>query len=179
MRKCKTCDDELIVGENITEAVWKMNSYRCKSCQREYDKVYYQKNKVRIKEYKKENEEIRKEYGKLWREENPEYSNEYVRNRYKNDVDYKLIHTIRSRISTALKSNKTQRTIEYLGCSIPEYKLYLESKFDDNMTWDNHGSYWEIDHIHPLSKGGSFHYTNTQPLTWGENRRKGSKWDPQ
>ena len=44
------------------------------------------------------------------------------------------------------------------------------------MNWDNYGSYWEIDHIKPLSKGGSFHYTNTQPLTVKENRRKGAKY---
>jgi 5-methylcytosine-specific restriction endonuclease McrA len=43
------------------------------------------------------------------------------------------------------------------------------------MNWDNYGVDWEVDHIHPLSKGGSFHYTNTQPLTIEENRSKGDK----
>ncbi len=33
----------------------------------------------------------------------------------------------------------------------------------------------EIDHIHPLSKEGSFHYTNTQPLTVKDNRIKSNK----
>ena len=40
------------------------------------------------------------------------------------------------------------------------------------MNWDNYGKMWEIDHIFPLSRGGSFHYTNTQPLTILENRTK-------
>ena len=58
-----------------------------------------------------------------------------------------------------------------------EYKIYLEKRFDQHMTWDNYGKdgYWEIDHTHPLSKGGSFHYTNTQPLSIIENREKGDK----
>ena len=43
------------------------------------------------------------------------------------------------------------------------------------MNWGNYGTYWEIDHTFPLSKGGSFHYTNTQPLTIEENRSKGNK----
>ena len=43
------------------------------------------------------------------------------------------------------------------------------------MNWDNYGEYWEIDHIYPLSKGGSFHYINTQPLTVLENQIKSNK----
>jgi len=45
------------------------------------------------------------------------------------------------------------------------------------MSWDNYGrdEYWEIDHIIPISKGGSFHYTNTQPLSIEENQKKGNK----
>ena len=43
------------------------------------------------------------------------------------------------------------------------------------MTWDNYGSYWEIDHLKPLSKNGSFDYTNTRPLSVTENRKKYNK----
>ena len=43
------------------------------------------------------------------------------------------------------------------------------------MNWNNYGTYWEIDHIYPISKGGSFHYINTQPLTVLENQVKSNK----
>jgi 5-methylcytosine-specific restriction endonuclease McrA len=45
------------------------------------------------------------------------------------------------------------------------------------MSWDNYGrdGYWEIYHIMPISKGGSFHYTNTQPLSITENQKKGNR----
>jgi 5-methylcytosine-specific restriction endonuclease McrA len=43
------------------------------------------------------------------------------------------------------------------------------------MNWDNYGTHWEIDHTIPLSKNGSFHYTNTTPMTISENRSKGNR----
>jgi 5-methylcytosine-specific restriction endonuclease McrA len=43
------------------------------------------------------------------------------------------------------------------------------------MNWDNYGKIWEVDHIYPTSKGGSFHYMNTQPLLISENRKKSNK----
>jgi hypothetical protein len=72
-----------------------------------------------------------------------------------------------------------------LGCTIPELKFYLESKFQPEMTWDN-WSYegWHIDHIIPLdsfdlSNKEEFlkacHYTNLQPLWAEENFKKNNK----
>lgn len=38
-------------------------------------------------------------------------------------------------------------------------------------TSKSHG--WEIDHITPVSKGGTDALSNLQPLQWNNNRRKG------
>ena len=80
---------------------------------------------------------------------------------------------MRSRILQILKNKKTNKSIDFLGCSSKEFKLYLEKQFLPEMTWENHGFVWEIDHIKPISSFDlsikdsiftAFHYTNTQPL---------------
>jgi 5-methylcytosine-specific restriction endonuclease McrA len=89
--------------------------------------------------------------------------------------EVKLKEALRARIYNSLKDEKDRSTDEYLGCSIQTYKQHLENQFTLEMSWNNWGTYWEIDHIIPLSKEGSFHYTNTQPLLVTENRRKSNK----
>ena len=95
-----------------------------------------------------------------------------------------LIAAVRSRIHSALKQQKNKHSIEYLGCSWEFYKKYMEERFEEGMTWENHGE-WHIDHIVPIKYGEDttieeigkrFHYTNTQPLWAGENLSKGNRY---
>jgi hypothetical protein len=91
------------------------------------------------------------------------------------DPNTKLKEALRARIYNNMRNNKNNTSLEYLGCSIDEYKIHLQNQFTPEMNWENWGSYWEIDHIVPLSKGGTFHFSNTQPLTITENRKKSNK----
>jgi 5-methylcytosine-specific restriction endonuclease McrA len=113
---------------------------------------------------------------KAWKltEESRIRDNNYRKKRYKEDPIYRLKVQLINRVNQYLKKGNNDSTIDFLGCSVSEYKEYLENQFTENMTWSNQGSYWEIDHTIPLSKGGSFHYTNTTPMTVTENRKKGN-----
>lgn len=94
-----------------------------------------------------------------------------------------LAKKVRNRTWSALKSKKSKASIEYLGCSIDEFKKHIEKQFKDGMTWKNHGK-WHIDHITPLKYGNPsigdvmkrLHYTNTQPLWASENISKGNRF---
>ena len=133
-------------------------------------------NKERAKEKYLENYDKNREANiaraTKWNKENRERFNENQRNNRD-----KILNSIRVRINRCLKDKKNGRAISYLGCNIQEYIVYLERQFDDKMNWANYGIYWEIDHIKPLSKGGSFNYMNTQPLSITENRKKSNKWE--
>jgi hypothetical protein len=104
--------------------------------------------------------------------------------RYDNDINYQISNKIRSGITKAIKYNfKKGIAVNLLGCSIVQYKNYLESKFTPDMNWDNYKTVWEIDHIIEICTfnltieeniNKCFHYTNTQPLYKIENRRRKS-----
>ena len=76
---------------------------------------------------------------------------------------------------------KKSKTYEILKISYDEFILYIESKFQDGMSWDNYGK-WHLDHIIPLSIAESEiellklnHYTNFQPLWAADNIKKSNK----
>jgi hypothetical protein len=184
-------------------------THKCKSCSRktsreynkregnfdkkEYNKRYREKHRDKLNEYSKnwryENVDKMKEQRKLYYQENKEdivkKNYEYCKNRKKSDSLYKLSIGIRSLILISFKNQfttKSKKTIEILGCSFEEFKLHLESQFDDKMNWKNQGTYWHMDHIIPISSAETEedvyrlnHYTNFQPLYWEDNLRKSNK----
>ncbi len=113
-----------------------------------------------------------------------------VMERLRTDIQYKIAFTMRSRVRRALKgSRKSASTLVLLGCTVNQLKDYLAAKFKRCMTWDNYGTYWDIDHKFPCSRFNltleseqriCFHFTNLQPLRKRDNLAKGSKiTDPQ
>ena len=152
-------------------------------------KSYYKSNprKEYFNTYRKENKEYFNNYCHNHYHSNKELYREWNREKYSTDIGFKLKHITSARIHEALKTYQTlkkDRTLEYLGCSIGDYYNYLESKFDDKMSWDNQGDYWHIDHIKPIASFDlnneeelykCFNYTNTQPMEALENRIKSDK----
>jgi hypothetical protein len=183
----------------------------CKDCRRQYHILYYNKNKQLIidnaKEYYISNKEKKKHYSRLYYKLNKERVAEtnklyrkstynyrrfkinetrrvYEKKRREDDYLFRLKDNIRRRINNSLNnSNKKRKSLDYLGCDIEYYKLYLENKFEKQMSWNNYGE-WQIDHIIPLSSAKTedeliklFHYTNTQPLWKKDNLIKRARYD--
>ena len=100
----------------------------------------------------------------------------------------KVSNAVRCRMWSSLKRGlKANRHWEDLaGYTIDQLQKHLEKQFDENMSWENYGSYWHVDHIVPIS---AFNFTspddvdfrrcwalkNLRPLEAVENMRKHSK----
>lgn len=135
---------------------------------------YYQKNKDKIRARAKQ-----------YFQEHKQERNQYTKNKYKTDINYKLSELLRNRVRKAIKSYKRPgSSVKDLGCTIQQLKEHLELQFKPGMTWDNHGQ-WHIDHIKPLSLFDlsdpeqfmeACHYSNLQPLWAKDNLSKGNTY---
>ena len=192
MKQCKKCNKEKPFSDFCNRKGESDGKHRyCKLCLNTDFKTYYEssgrKDSTYYKDYRIKNKDYFNQYCTNHYHTNKDLYREWNKNKYHTDIGFRIKHVTSSRISEALKlynTLKNDRTIEYLGCSIKDYTLYLEQQFDDNMTWDNYGSYWEIDHIKPIASFdlnieenlyNCFYYLNTQPLEKTQNREKSDK----
>jgi hypothetical protein len=166
---------------------WRLNNEEKK---KENDKKYYLKNKEKIKKqvkiYRLNNKEKVKKCREKWRLNNKEKIKEHKRNKFRNNINYRLSQILRNRIFQALKGkSKSKNTMKLLGCDIEKLWNHLEKKFKPGMTRYNHGL-WHVDHIRPCASFDlkkpkqqfiCFHYTNLQPLWASENILKGAKYE--
>jgi hypothetical protein len=198
---CKQCG----ITKNISEfhknkSMKDGYSFYCKNC---FYILYHEKTNNRNKKWYKNNRQIilakvriytkrvskkKQLYDKKYRIKNKDKINKYIKNKRKNNINFRLAGNLRIRTINVLKGiNKSKRTLELLGCTVEYLRKHLESKFKEGMTWDNYGYYgWHIDHIKPcakfdLSKAEEqkqcFHYTNLQPMWAKENIKKSDNFN--
>jgi hypothetical protein len=153
---------------------------------RKYKKAWREANKEKVKEQQKTWREANGERRKTWRKLNKTKINKVRKNLRRINIQFKLSTNLRGRLNKAIKGNyKSGSAVKDLGCTIDELKLYLESKFQEDMSWDNWTKDgWHIDHIRPLSSFDltnreeflqACHYTNLQPLWAKDNFAKKDK----
>jgi len=173
----------------------------CKLCMKKENKKNYINHKdtwdERTKIYNKNdsNKKYRREWAKNKYDTNEEHRQQCIKNAVNyerkmldTNIEYKIKHVLRTRLWHALKNQKADkkyRTKQLTGCELPFLKGYLEAKFVEGMTWENHGE-WHLDHIKPCcsfdlkeeeEQKKCFHYTNLQPLWAADNLSKGGKYE--
>lgn len=155
-------------------------------------KEYYYNNWEVMRERNKMQQVKHKQKRKKYRNDNREQINlshrRYVESRNWLDVSFKINRSLRSRLTSAIKGGyKAGSAVKDLGCSIDDFKIYMEKQFKSGMSWENWGSGendWQIDHIMPLAAFDltnrqhvllACHHGNLQPLWSRENYRKNDK----
>lgn len=158
-----------------------------------YSHKWYEENKEEIlagwKAFRDKNPEIHRKHNAKYYHENKQKvmsrNNRNTKKRLQSDPMFRITKNLRGRINTVLNGQtKSAGTLELLGCTLETFKEHLEKQFRDNMTWENYGNIWHVDHKKPCSKFNlllpeeqqrCFHYTNLQPLLAIENLRKYNK----
>ena len=144
--------------------------------------------KQRRRYYQENRDKIRREDKK--RAKTPKYRKqrrEYMKRRADVNPKIRINNSISTYIGISLKGKKAGAKWETLvGYTLEDLVKHLQSKFDINMSWQNYGSYWQIDHIRAQSL---FNYNssedpefkkcwalkNLQPLEKIENIKKGNR----
>jgi len=140
-------------------------------------------HKIYVVEHKDEIALYQKEYRKKNRKKLLVQHENARKRRLQRDINARIKYNLRARLFKALhRKQKSDTTVNLLGCDINFLKVYLKNLFSEGMSWENYGK-WEIDHIIPCSffnltkseeQRKCFHYTNLQPLWENENIKKGT-----
>jgi hypothetical protein len=168
--KFKEKDKKYYVSNKET-ILEKNKNYRVRNREKICDnkKKYYKKNRIIILQYHDNRKPIR---------------NKVKQAKRISCIKTRIIENLRSSISMSLKHSKNDKFIKLLGCTKEYFLEWLELHFDDNMTWSNYASYWQIDHIIPVSFFNftseheqyiCFHWTNLRPLFKTSNIIKSNK----
>lgn len=162
LKKCSMCN----VYKNVQD--FKLNRARCKECRHNYEHLRWHTHK-----------EVLRKRNRI-----------YCRNRYKNDILFRMKENVRRVILFYLKkangAKNKSKTWGSLTFNSQQLKEHLEKQFDEKMNWENYGSYWEIDHIYPQSRLlydslehpnflKCWDLDNLRPLEVKENFIKGNK----
>lgn len=153
MRTCSRCSEEKDMSEFHYNKNHGRHAAYCKSCDKIAKKDYYQRNKQVVKErvagWQQNNQEKVKEYKRGWKKRNP-------------DVAIVHKHTRRAaELSGGRYTAKEWRELcDFYG------NVCLACGTSDNIT---------VDHVKPLSIGGTNTIDNLQPLCGPCNYRKARK----
>jgi len=208
---CSRCGVEKSVDKFVKRSALKSGiAAQCKECQVKGVMVWHNRNPEKRKEACRKWREAHKDYikesrgkwsktekckegKKRWRIENPE-KNLAAINRaatvrlstLKGRLNCRMASAIRTTLKQGTKKNRHWESL--VDFTIDQLKSHLEKQFTQEMSWDNYGTYWHIDHRTPVAVFNfnrpedidfriCWSIRNLQPLEAKANIRKGAKLD--
>jgi hypothetical protein len=178
MKTCNKCSQNKSLND-FSKSNSNKDGYMkyCKVCHGLQNKANRGKYKEYDKKYAKKNWLLKKD-DPNYQLKHKEYQRQYKRQKRKDPI-FRLKENLRTYFYRTI-TNKSNSIFKYLG-DLEEFKNHIELQFKENMTWNNYGTYWEIDHIKPIEMFDftneneiqeCWNYKNLQPLTINENRTK-------
>lgn len=174
------------------------NRYRssCRPCDREKCREYKARNREKVAAYNKVYKSVHKdeisvynhEYNKEHREEITARQTRTRRERRATDPNFYQATHLRTKLCDAIRYgiDDDDDLIVLLGCELDDFLDWIEYQFDENMTMDNYGKYWTLDHVNPCSNFDltklenqviCFNWSNIRPIEKIQNQKKNNKVD--
>lgn len=181
-------------GEFMEDEFCSNRGRNCTSCRdvdrTKKDQARYEKNRETLRAqnnaYYAQNKDAIRVQRKEYRTANRDKVLADLKESRDRNPDGKIAVALRRRVRYFLGEGKNAP--EYLGCTKHNLRAWFEYNFVAelketglDMTWENYGSVWEIDHVIPCSAFDMndqtqvhrcFHWTNLAPISSARNKSK-------
>lgn len=165
-KKCNPCNTWKPIDQfNKNKRSYNGYGSTCKSCNKEYKKEHYIKNKEKIsdknKTYRENNKEKIKKEKRKYYQDNKDKINKKINDKYHNDLNFRRVHNVRiannKNLKRAMKFYEEGR-IDELPEKSPSKKILKILQDQNNICaycFNDMSENYHLDHITPLSKNGS------------------------
>lgn len=182
-KKCRSIQESERRSQNIEKYRQKDKEYYSsnKETIKEKNKIYNSNNQESIKENKKVYYMNNKEKIKNYHDDNKEKRNARLKEKRKTDASFSIHSSLRARVHELLKKSKDTSVSNLIGCNKEHLLRWLSYQFYDDISLENYGKLWHIDHVIPVSFFNitdkqeqliCFHWSNLRPLKATENLKK-------
>jgi hypothetical protein len=190
-KTCNKCQQVKSIDDFPTDKYTKGGvRYECRMCHNAYAREYKRKKKSCIPTHAIPSvslDAVPIGTGKWDKEKERVYMNNYMKHRYKTNVNYNVKSRLAARIRQCMYNSDftKHRTMEHVGCTVDFFRKWIESLFTNGMSWNNMGK-WHFDHIRPCDSydfnnlahvSECFNWSNIRPLMGCENIRKSNMVD--
>jgi hypothetical protein len=145
--------------------------------------IYFERRRERQRRWRRENPEKKSAGNKRWNELNKGRLR-FLHKRNRQKPKNKILCNAYRRIKQFCPDIKIESAAVLRGCSGAFFHKHIEQQFYSNMTWENYGEVWELDHIKPVcafdltfraARSACANFKNLQPLLIKDNMKKGDR----
>lgn len=174
-KTCNKCNQTKTIGD------FRPNRGECLDCERAYGREYNTEHHDVRQNWQDNNSERFAELKANLYQKNKPIIREKYNKRYAEDNCFRLHQNSKKQLQKNI--SKIHTIEDCAGKKFEKVAKWLEYNFTDEMTWDNHGTVWDVDHVIPVSKWDlnipeqveiCFDWKNLSPLECDINRHKKS-----
>lgn len=148
-------------GENTTN--YRIDRLYCKECEKKHGREY-RRTTTKAKDWVENNREKMSELQSNWFQKHKTEICETSKERYKTDEKFRerVNHSnaLRFMIKGKIKTSK------FVDCNSKRLINWVQYQFEEDMSLENHGKVWSVDHVIPCNEYLNGDYDKSVVLCW-------------